>query len=127
MSATFSSFISCYSLCIKLGFQSDAVHRLENYPKISLQQSVVPQSQLSSNLARDVKPRNWRAGGGGGGEQKNGSASNRGSGFGRRLCRRSNKDESLGITESQAHTGALVSLTFAGFIFIFCSESNLLH
>lgn len=63
MSATFSSFISCYSLCIKLGFQSDAVHRLENYPKISLQQSVVPQSQLSSNLARDVKPRNWRAGG----------------------------------------------------------------
>lgn len=71
MSATFSSFISCYSLCIKLGFQSDAVHRLENYPKISLQQSVVPQSQLSSNLARDVKPRNWRAGGGGrGGENK---------------------------------------------------------
>lgn len=35
VSATFSSFISCHSLCITLGFQSDVVHRLENYPKNS--------------------------------------------------------------------------------------------
>lgn len=30
VSATFSSFISCYSLCINLGLQSDALHRLVN-------------------------------------------------------------------------------------------------
>lgn len=44
VSATFSSFIFCYSLCIKLGFQSDAVHRLDNYPpkKFPYSGGVVP-------------------------------------------------------------------------------------
>lgn len=38
MSDSFSSFMSWYLLCIRLMLQSDAVHRLENYSKISLQQ-----------------------------------------------------------------------------------------
>lgn len=38
VSASFSSFISCYSLCIAVEFQSDAAHRLENCSKMSLRQ-----------------------------------------------------------------------------------------
>lgn len=41
---TFSSFISCNSLCIKLGFPSDAVHTLENYPKCPDSGGAAPQS-----------------------------------------------------------------------------------
>lgn len=73
VSATFSSFISCYSLCITLGFQSDAVHRLENYPKTSLQQWCGTSESVEQQLGKRCETKE-------GVEKKtakNGSASNK--------------------------------------------------